>query len=198
MKEIVNILEHCKTISQKDKVFLKKEKLYDFLNFFVPKNTEELVVCYVVMLCMLILPLLIVSNIPLNIPLFLLTSLSVYVIGSIFLLNKVKKLSIFIKNQNKIKNQKQQQYLLEKEDIIFKNLVQIDKKYHQEFLKEYLMIEKGRTIHKIDFLTNVLKKSQDIEISMKQKEEINEKINQIKNIYEEKEIAIEKNYKYNL
>ena len=194
MKEIVNILEHCKTISQKDKVFLKKEKLYDFLNFFVPKNTEEVVVCYVFMLCMSILSLLIVSNIPL----FLLTSISVYVIGSILLVNKVKKLSAFIENQYEIINQKRQQYLLKKEDIIFKYLVEIDQKYHQEFLKEYLMIEKERTIRKIDFLTNMLKAIQDIEISMKQKEDINEKINQIKNIYEEKEIAIEKNYRYNL
>ncbi len=194
MKEIVNILEDCKIISQKDKVFLKKEKLYDFLNFFVPKNTEEVVVCYVFMLCMSILSLLIVSNIPL----FLLTSISVYVIGSILLVNKVKKLSAFIENQYEIINQKRQQYLLKKEDIIFKYLVEIDQKYHQEFLKEYLMIEKERTIRKIDFLTNMLKAIQDIEISMKQKEDINEKINQIKNIYEEKEIAIEKNYRYNL
>ena len=116
MKEIVNILEDCKIISQKDKVFLKKEKLYDFLNFFVPKNTEEVVVCYVFMLCMSILSLLIVSNIPL----FLLTSISVYVIGSILLVNKVKKLSAFIENQYEIINQKRQQYLLKKEDIIFK------------------------------------------------------------------------------
>ena len=48
------------------------------------------------------------------------------------------------------------------------------------------------------FLKEIIKKIKDIEENIKNEKEIEEQINQAKSIYEEKEMSINQNLKYNL
>lgn len=179
-----------KTIFNKE--ILKKGKLYDFLSFFYSGFGIVGQLCFLLSFSLVLLGFL---HHHLNFyPIFW----SIWVFVSILGVYKKKKLELFLENKEKILQQYFEKFLVVKKDVIVKSLVKIDQEYEQEFLKEFFLLEKESSITIIYFLKDVLEKITDIENDRAKTKEIEEKVNQSKLMYEEKEMSINQNMKYNL
>ncbi len=194
IKELENLLIESENIEKTifNKEYQKKEKLYEFLYFFY--DFSGIVGQGIFILFFSIISLNIMINHLDFFPIFLLIWMLVSSIG----IYKKKKLHLFLKNKTKVLQQYFEKFLVVKKDLIMEILVKIDKKYEQEFLKEFFLLEKEDSITMIYFLKDILEKITSIENDRQQVQEIEKKVNQVKSIYEEKEMSINQNLKYNL
>ncbi len=191
IKELENLLEQWYIIKQQiyNEEYQKKEKLYSFLDFFYTLEGTFLIIS---LLCFF--TALMYYHHSICILGYLLGGTS-YIFGKY----KKKKLELFLENKSKILDQNIQNYFMKNENMIIENLVKIDKKYNQKSLKNFFMFKKKSSpISIIMFLKEIIKKIKDIEENIKNEKEIEEQINQAKSIYEEKEMSINQNLKYNL